>query len=338
MSQSKCPSEERPSRARFPLWATKRETMSDKQSKKRMWLFALTALTLALITAACAGDAPPTPEPSPIPKPTNAPQPTDTPQPTATPQPAGVIDTGMGGTLSVQGVIKDSSGQAIPGIDLFITAYEEDVHWDRTGESYNLLGDWKARTDKTGIYAFNNLAQVVGGHHQIWLSGAAEDGQAYENSGYYIIKKTDEDARTLFKEMGFSHFTYHPDESGDTYELDIVMHPVSGSAFSGVVWYEDADGTTKNYFASPLDNNHGIELNRGTDPANHEYTVGNQFTSDGSEGYMGDLAGGMYYLMFQFIRSDGMAAGCMITDIEIPPGETKQFDLTIPADACEIFE
>ncbi len=310
--------------------------MAARQVKKQIRAEALIPLVLILIITACAGTEPP-PKPTTPPESTAVPELTNTPQPTAVPQPVGAVDTGLGGTLSVRGVVKDDRGNPIPNIHVFINANATGVYWDRTGEEDYWLGEWDMYTDADGGYAFNNLFQAEGGHHQLWFSGVeAEGGQAYEGSRYYIIKEPDR-VYTLFKELGYSHFTYYPDENGDTYMLDVVMRPDSGSALSGVFWYEDADGVTKNYFATPFGPDHGIELNRG-DPESHEYTVDNGFTSDGSQVYLDGLAGGTYYLVFHFGRSDGTGAGCTIPGIEIPPGETKALELTIPPDACEIVE
>jgi hypothetical protein len=132
----------------------------------------------------------------------------------------------------------------------------------------------------------------------------------YEDSGYYINEN---------------------EISGDTYSFNIMVHPVTGSAFSGVIQYEDADGATKNFLSNPPGTDLFIELNRGTD-ANHEYTVGSGYdTDDGNTVYFGGLAGGTYYLITQYTRSDGVRVGCNSPFFEIPPGETKQFDYTIPA-------
>jgi hypothetical protein len=292
--------------------------MSGKQVNKRVWLLALTVLVLALVTPACGETVSPTP--------------------TATPRPTGEVDTGMGGNLSVQGVVRDTSGNVAPDVYVIITAFEEGVYWDTTGSGYRQLGGWDLYTDETGSYSFNNLKQVEGGHYQVWFNSGQEYGKVYESSGYYIIKETSGDVHLLGEGSSRSHFAYHHDESGDVYSLDVPVHPVTGSAFSGVIRYQDADGATRNYFASPLGPDHRIELNRGTSPADYEYTIGGDFTSDGSKGYLSGLAGGTYYLIFQYIRSDGAGVECTSPSIKIPPGETKQFDYTIPSSSCQIVQ
>ncbi len=288
--------------------------MLRKQVKKQVGLLALTALALALVTPACGETVSPTPTP--------------------TPRPTGQVDTEMGGSLSVQGVVRDPAGNVVPDVYVAITVFEEGPYWDRTGSSYRQLGEWNLYTDETGSYSFDNLKQVDGGHYQVWFNGDQEYGKAYESSGYYLIKETSGDVYSLSEGSSDSHFAYHHNESGDVYLLDVTVHPVTGSAWTGVIRYEDADGATKDYFATPLGPDHRIELNRGTSPADYDYTVGGDFTSDGSEGYSGDLAGGTYYLLFQYTRSDGVGVECTSPAIEIPPGETKQFDYTIPSDSC----
>lgn len=216
----------------------------------------------------------------------------------------GEVDTGMGGNLSIRGVVSDSSGTVAPDVYVTVTVYEGGGGWD-IGQLWN----GGLFTDETGAYAFNNLLRVEGGHYEVWLNGRQEYGKVYENSGYYINES---------------------EISGDVYSLDVTVHPVTGSAFSGVIRYKDADGATKNFLSSPLGPDHFIELSRGTS-ANHEYSIGFEYlTHDGSTVYLSGLAGGTYYLGFQYRRSDGVWVDCKSPSFEIPPGETKQFDYTIP--------
>ena len=113
------------------------------------------------------------------------------------------------------------------------------------------------------------------------------------------------------------------------------MHPVTGSAFSGGIQYEDSDGTTKNYLSRPLGSDHFIELNRGTS-TDREYTIGAEYlTSNGSRVYVNGLAGGTYYLIFQYRRSDGVWVDRTSPSFEILPGETKRFDYTIPLETVQ---
>jgi len=226
--------------------------------------------------------------------------------------PIGELDTGMGGNLSIRGVVRDSSGTVAPDVYVAVTVYRE-------GGGGDMGQLWKGDllTDETGAYAFNNLLRVEGGHYEVWFNGGQEYGRVYENSGYYINEN---------------------ETSGDLYLLDVTVHPVTGSAFSGVIQYEDADGATKNFLSSPPGTDLFVELNRGTDD-NNEYTIGSEyFTDDGRAVYLSGLAGGTYYLIFQYKRSDGVRVGCSSPFFEIPPGETKQYDYTIPVSSCNIME
>jgi hypothetical protein len=241
--------------------------------------------------------------------------------------PIGEVDAGMGGNLSIRGVVRDSSGTVAPDVYVAVTVYREGG-----GGVIGQLWNGDLLTDEAGAYAFNNLLRVEGGHYEVWFNGRQEYGRMYENSGYYIIEEISGDVHLLFEGYRRSHFAYYHDESGDVYSLDVTVHPVTGSAFSGVIRYEDADGATKNYFASPLGPDHRIELNRGTSPADHEYTIGEDFTSDGSKGYLDGLAGGTYYLIFQYRRPDGVWVDRTSPSFEILPGEIKQYDYTIPLD------
>jgi hypothetical protein len=292
--------------------------MADMQLKKRMRLLPLTALILALVAPSCGEIVSPTP--------------------TATPRPIGEVDTGMGGNLSVQGVVRDTSGDVAPDVHVAIAVFEKEVYWDRTESGPSQLGEWNVYTDETGSYSFDNLEQVEGGHYQVYFNSEQEYGEAYESSIYYIIREISGDAHLLCERSAGSSFADYHDEGGDVYALNVTVHPVTGSALSGVIRYEDADGITKDYFSSPLGPDHRIELNRGTSPANHEYTIGGDFTSDGSKGRVGGLAGGTYYLIFQYITSDGAGVECTSPSIEIPPGETKQFDYTIPLSSCSTVQ
>lgn len=220
--------------------------------------------------------------------------------------PIGKVDTEMGGNLSIRGIVRNSSGTAAPNVYVTITVYEEGG-----GGDIGQLWSGSLFTDETGAYAFNNLLRVEGGHYEVWFNGRQEYGKVYENSGYYINDN---------------------EINSDVYLLDVTVHPVTGSAFAGVIRYQDADGTTKNFLSSPLSPHHFIGLNRGTG-ANHEYCIGSEyFTDDGSAVYLSGLAGGTYYLEFQYRRSDGVRVYCTSPSFEIPPGETKQFDYTIPLD------
>jgi len=233
----------------------------------------------------------------------------------------------MGGSLSIQGVVKDTFGNVVPYVPVHLTVKEETVFWDKTGGSYHLLGDWDLHTDETGSYSFNNLTKVEKGHYTVWLS---EGKNEYEESGYYILEGGG--AHLLFIGGGNSrtHFSTSHDQGGYTYTFDVTVHRVTNSALCAAIQYLDVDGVIKNYLSESLGPDHRIELNRGTShPNGHEYTITDAFTSDGHKACLGGLAGGTYYLLFQYIRSDGMGVTCVTPSFEILPGETKQFEYTI---------
>jgi len=226
--------------------------------------------------------------------------------------PIGKVDAGMEGNLSIRGVVRDSSGTVAPDVYVAVTVYREGGGGD-IGRLWN--GD--LLTDEAGAYTFNNLLRVEGGHYEVWFNGRQEYGRVYENSGYHISEN---------------------EISSDIYLLNVTVYPVTGSAFVGVIQYEDADGATKNFLSRPLGPGRFVGLNRGTS-AEHEYSIGSEyFTHDGSAVYLSGLAGGTYHLEFQYIRSDGVRVGCTSPSIVIPPGETKRFDYTIPASSCDIAQ
>ncbi len=281
----------------------------------------LCLMLTALLLAGCDGALPsPTATPTPVP-----PMATHKPTSTTTPQPTGKLDTGMGGSLSIQGVVMDTSGNAAPNVPIQLTVFEETVFWDKTGSEYHRLGEWILYTDETGSYSFNHVPKVEKGHYEVWLSG-----DEYEVSGYYILEEGG--AHLLF--IGGGNNRTHLDSSEDngryTYTLDVTVNRVTGAVLCAAIQYKDADGVIKNYFSKSLGPDHRIELNRGTShPAGHEYTISDGFTSDGSEACLQGLAGGTYYLLFQYIKSDGVGAECVSPSFEIPSGETKQFEYTI---------
>jgi hypothetical protein len=237
------------------------------------------------------GLAPPTPTPVP-------------PTPTSTPLPVGELDTGMGGSLSIRGVVRDSSGRVASDVYVTLTVYEAGGGGDQ-----GQLGAGEVYTDEAGRYAFNNLIRVEGGHYEVWFNGRQEYGRVYENKGYHI----------------------NADEiSGDSYSMDVTVHPVTGSALSAGIQYEDADGTIKNYLDTPLGPDHFVDLHRESDDK-RAYPIGFEYLShDGSRVYLNGLAGGTYYLIFQYRRSDGTWVAGRTPSFEIAPGETRRFDYTIP--------
>jgi hypothetical protein len=223
--------------------------------------------------------------------------------------PVGEVDSGMGGPLSICGVVRDSLGNVAPDVYIEMTVYREGG-----GGDAGVVWHGDLLTDEAGAYAFNDLPRERGGHYELWLEGHHEYEQAYEHSGHYI-----EERRI----------------SGETYRLNVTVFPVTGSAFSGVIRYEDADGVTKNFVSYPPGTDPFIELNRATD-GNWEYTINSgHITDDGSGVYHSNLAGGTYYLIFQYTGPDGVRVGCNSPFFEIPPGETLQFDYTIPWSSWE---
>jgi hypothetical protein len=239
---------------------------------------------------------------------TVTPRPTLTPIPTITPIPIGEADTGLGGNLSIRGTVRDSSGAAASNVYVTITIYEPGGGGDR-GQLWN----GEMFTDGAGAYAFNHLPRVEGGTYEVWFNGRQEYGRVYENSGYYIFTSA---------------------ISGDSYVLNVTVHPVTGSAFSGVIQYEDADDTTKDFLSSPLGPDHFVAITRGT-PTNPEYAIGFEYHRIVGNTIVWDgLAGGTYFLDFQYRRSDGVWVAATSPSFEILPGETKQFDYTIPLETA----
>jgi len=223
--------------------------------------------------------------------------------PASTPS-RGRMDMKMGGSLSIQGVVRDASGKPAPNVYVTLTVYEAGGGWD-----WGQLWNGEAYSDQGGAYAFINLLIPEGGHYEVWFNGRQEYGKVYENSGYYI----------------------NADEiSGDTYTLDVTVHPVTGSALSVAIQYKDADGNTRDYLDTPLGPNHFVAVSRGTD-TQREYAIGFEYlTHDGNRIYLSGLAGGTYYLDLQYKKPDGTWVTITSPSFEIPSGQTKQFDYTIP--------
>ena len=292
----------------------------------------LCSMGTALVLAGCAGTLPgPTATPTPFPPTatfTPVP-PTVTPEPTAiaTRESTGKLDTGRGGSLTIQGVVRDIFGNPAPNI-VHLAVFQEAVFWDITGsKGHHRLGEWYLYTDKTGSYSFNNVPRVEKGHYQVWF---AEGLYQYEESGYFIEEVGG--VHLLFIGGGNSRtrLAYSHDKDRYVYTLDVTVHPVTNSALCAAIQYKDADGVIKNYLSESLGPVHRMELNRGTShPDGHEYTISEAFVSDGRQACLHGLAGGRYYLIFQYIRSDGRAVECASPAFEILPGETKQFEYTI---------
>lgn len=332
--------------------------MFGQQVKKRIELLALTTLVLILATSACGTTASPTleptttaepthtpaatktptptetpeptdtPTPTDTPEPTSTPRPTWTPRPTATPRPPSVVDAHMGGNVSIQGIVKDTSGNVAPDVLVWLAAYKE-----RGGFDIRQIKTWDAYTDETGSYSFKNLPEVDGGHYEVRFAGRHQYGRVYENSIYRISEdKVSGDFHLTTGITDFRVITNEDETGGTLCVLNVTLYPVTGSTLHALVQYEDADGTTKSLYSSRCRPGYFIGLNRGTGPDNHVYSAaGCQYVQlrDGMGIYEG-LAGGIYYMNFDYVRSDGVEVHGAIPPFEIPPGETKLLEYTIP--------
>ena len=224
---------------------------------------------------------------------------------TATPWPSRA-DTGMGGNLTISGVVKDDSGNAVPGVYVVLTVYGAEGGWD-----FGRMGHWGLYTDADGIYSFEKVIRLKSGHYEIWFNGEHEYGKAFENSGH--------------------HIEAHRIRSND-HILNMTVHAVTGSVFSGKIQYEDADGSIKDFYSPPFtmdEPGHSISLVRGN-PDNIEYAIGGEYgrLSNGRIEWRG-LAGGIYYLEFIYRRLDGVLMRCNSPVFEIPTGGTKQLEYLI---------
>ena len=233
---------------------------------------------------------------------------TATPRPTitATPWPSGSMDTGMNGSLSIQGVVKDGLGKAVPNAYVTLTVYGAKGGWD-----IGQFARWGLYTDETGSYSFDKVVRLESGHYEIWFNGDHEYGNAYENSGYYI------EAHEI---------------KSDVRILDVTVLAVTGSVFSGTIQYEDVDGSIKGFYSpsfTQAEPGHFIELFRGN-PDKIEYGIGGEYgrINGGTIEWSG-LAGGIYHLKFTYRRLDGVLVRCYSPSFEIPSGGTKDLDYTI---------
>jgi len=290
---------------------------------KQIWTLAAVAL-LVLVLVACQATPTPTPAPTseptatstqtstatPIPTSTATPVPTSTATPrptsTATPWPSGKVDTGMGGSLTIRGVVRDDSGKAVPNAYVVLTVYGARGGWD-----IGQFGKWGLYTDGTGSYSFDKVVRLESGHYEVWFNGEHEYGKVYENSGYGI------EAHQI---------------SGNVHVLNVTVHAVTGSAFSGAIQYEDVDGSIKSFYSPPFTHSepgHLMSLRRGI-PGNTEYGIGGEYCeiAGGTVEWHG-LAGGTYYLSFTYRRLDGVMVNCNSPVFEIPPGGTKRLEYTI---------
>jgi len=258
------------------------------------WLLACEALPVLAPTA--------TAQPSATPAPTR----TAVPSVTPTPYPSGKLNTGMGGHLSIRGVVRDTLGNVVPHAFVDLQVYGAKGGWD-IGE----LGRWGMYTDAAGQYLFDNVVRLERGHYEIWFNGSQEYGKAFENAGYSV------EARQV---------------SSDLRMLDVTIHPMTKSALAAVVKYEDVDGFVKDFYAPPFaepEPGHYIQLYRGS-PSKAEYTIGGEYgrISGAAEKWAG-LAGGSYFLSFTYRRQDGVVVQCNSPAFQILPGETKRLQYTI---------
>jgi hypothetical protein len=212
----------------------------------------------------------------------------------------------MGGSLTIGGVVKDDSGKAVPNAYVTLSVYGA-----KGGGDIGQFARWGLYTDGTGSYSFDKVVRLESGHYEVWFNGEHEYGNAYENRGYYIVA--------------------HEIRS-NIHVLNVTVHSVTGSVFSGIIQYEDVDGSIKGFYSPPftkLEPGHSIELFRGN-PDNIEYGIGSEYgkISGGIIEWSG-LAGGIYHLKFTYRRFDGVLVRCNSPAFEIPPGGTKRLEYII---------
>jgi hypothetical protein len=202
--------------------------------------------------------------------------------------------------------VKDSLGKAVPHAYVTLSVYGAKGGWD-----IGQFARWGLYTDETGSYSFDKVVRLESGHYEIWFNGDHEYGKAYENSGYYI------EAHEI---------------KSDIRILDVTVHAVTGSVFSGTIQYEDVDGSIKGFYSPPFTKSepgHFIELVKGN-PDNIEYNIGSEYSRiNGGTIEWPSLAGGIYHLRFTYRRLDGVLVRCASPAFEIPPGETKNLEYTI---------
>jgi len=269
-----------------------------------------TSAPTATSTPANTATSVPTSTVTPVPTRTATPTPTHTATPTptntATPWPSGKLDTGMGGNLTIRGVVTDDSGKPVSNVYVTLTVYGA-----RGGFDIGRFAHWGLYTDETGSFSFDKIVRLESGHYEVWFNGEHEYGKAYENRGSYI------EAHQI---------------SSDVYVLNVTVHTVTGSVFSGAIQYEDVDGSIKSFYSPPFTQSepgHVIELFRGP-PDNIEYGIGSEYGRivDGTVEWPG-LAGGIYRLKFTYRRLDGVLVRCDSPAFEIPSGSTKRLEYTI---------
>lgn len=263
---------------------------------------------LTLLTVMCRLPSRATPAPILEPTATSLPVSTATPviTNTDTTAPDGMLEPGIGGPLSIRGTVRDAAGRIVPNVHVLLQVYGAEGGWD-IGQFAHL----ELITDETGFYSFDDVVGLESGHYEIWFNGGQEYGKLYESSGYYI------EAENV---------------TGNPYILDVTVHAVTNSVFSGVIQYEDVDGAIRSFYSPPFmkpEPGHSIELFRGG-PEQPEYGLGGEYArfENGMIEWSG-LAGGTYHLLFNFRLSNGVLVQCTSPAFEILPGETKHMDYTI---------
>jgi len=208
--------------------------------------------------------------------------------------------------LSIKGVVKDDQGNVAPGVSVQLTVYGQAGGFD-----IGVFGNWFLYTDEKGDYSFMNLLRLERGHYEVWFNGGKEYGKVFENSGYYIQDN---------------------EISVDTCLLNVIVHPVTGSTFSGVVQYQDVDDSIKSFYSPAFPKSepgHVLSIVRGT-PNKPEYNIGAEYYKiTGNTTEWQGLAGGTYFLEFTYRRMDGVLVNCKSPSFEIPPGQTRHFEYTI---------
>jgi hypothetical protein len=215
----------------------------------------------------------------------------------------GEIDTEMGGDLEVTGVVLDNQSNVVSNV--FVTVSASSL--DGSGED-GMAGSWELYTDRNGKYSFTSLDKEKIRHIYIWFNGGEEYGEDYENCGYYFWN-----ANLYFE---------------DTYTLNIVVYPVTNSGIIGEIMFVDSDGMMKNLVEWE---DSVIELNRGTSlGSGHEYTIGSEYGEiiEGKIQFTG-LAGGTYFFIFQFTKTNGQYVDRKSSPFNIPLGETLNYQFTV---------
>ena len=215
-------------------------------------------------------------------------------------------DSGMGGRMTIRGVVKDDSGKLVSNVYVKLQVYGEAGGWD-----IGMLANKETYTDETGSYSFDNIIELESGHYELWFNGGHQYGKSYESSGYFI------EANEI---------------RNNIHVFNVIVHPVTGSFFSGIIKYEDFDGSIKNFYFPPFNRpepGHVIILLRGK-MDNIEYDLGTEYGKiSGEKIEWSGLAGGFYLLDFTYRRLDGVLVQCKSPVFEILPESTYFMEYTI---------